>query len=305
MDFKTFIKAVGTGPKGNRDLSLDESCEAITQILENRPTQAQIGAFLIAWRTKLESQDELKGAIKALKKFMKFKKVNDSIELGYNFDGRTKNPYLFPLYENILNEFFKKNNDVQRLNFVVSGDLLQPTKKGISTKDIFTNFDKGQYVHYFDRVEYLQELSSLTTLRHEFGLRTAFNTVEKLLNPGLSDYGVCGVFHKPYVFKYIDMFEEYFKNITIIRGNEGDIEVFKDSKFWQKKENDIVEVEFFLKDYGINYDRTFENLTLEENLNILRNYDDDILKLAKFNVALYLLFAKRVSSLDEAWQRLN
>ena len=49
----------------------------------------------------------------------------------------------------------------------------------------------------------------------------------------------------------------------------------------------------------------FENITFEENLNILRNYDDEILNLAKFNVALYLLFASRVDSLDEAWQRLN
>lgn len=305
MDFKTFIKAVGTGPKGNRDLGIDEACEAVTQILENKPTQAQMGAFLIAWRTKLESQDEFKGAIKALKSFMKFKKVDDSIELGYNFDGRNNNPYLFPLYENILNNFFQKNKDVRRLNFVISGDLLQPTKKGITTKDIFKNFDEGQYLHYFDRVEYLNELSAITPLRHEFGLRTAFNTVEKALNPGLSEYAVVGAFHKPYVSKYIDMYEEYFKDITVIRGSEGDIEIFKDSKFWQKKDDQIVEVEFSLKDFGINYDRIFENLTLEENLNILRNYDDNILKLAKFNVALYLLFAKRVDSLDEAWQRLN
>ena len=165
MDFKTFIKAVGTGPKGNRDLSIDEACEAVTQILQNKPTQAQMGAFLIAWRTKLESQDEFKGAIKALKSFMKFKKIDDSIELGYNFDGRNNNPYLFPLYENILNNFFQKNKDVRRLNFVISGDLLQPTKKGITTKDIFKNFDEGQYLHYFDRVGYLNELSAITPLR--------------------------------------------------------------------------------------------------------------------------------------------
>lgn len=72
-----------------------------------------------------------------------------------------------------------------------------------------------------------------------------------------------------------------------------------------KKDDQIVEFEFCLKDYGVNYSKVFENITLEDNLNILKNYDDEILNLAKFNVALYLLFAKRVSSLDEAWQRLN
>ena len=108
MNFKTFIKAVGTGPKGNRDLSFDESFEAVSQILKQEPTQAQIGAFLIAWRVKLETNEEFKGAIKALKSFIKYKEVPDSLKLGYNFDGRDTNPYLFPLYEDILDNFFKK-----------------------------------------------------------------------------------------------------------------------------------------------------------------------------------------------------
>ena len=43
------------------------------------------------------------------------------------------------------------------------------------------------------------------------------------------------VIHKPYVSKYIDMYEEYFKDMTVIRGSEGDIEIFKDSKFGKKR----------------------------------------------------------------------
>lgn len=35
------------------------------------------------------------------------------------------------------------------------------------------------------------------------------------------------------------MFKDDFKSITVIRGNEGDVEVFKDSKFWQKKDGEI------------------------------------------------------------------
>ena len=60
-----------------------------------------------------------------------------------------------------------------------------------------------------------------------------------------------------------------------------------------------------MEDYGIVYDKEFENISLEEALTIVNNPDENILKLAKFNVALYLLFSKRVASLDEAWQRLN
>lgn len=305
MNFKRYIKAVGTGPKGNKDLSIEETADAIEQILLNKVTPAQVGAFLIGWRTKLESNDELKGCILALRKFMKFQKVEDSIELGYSFDGRCDNPFLFPLFGKILEEFYLKNSDVRKLNLVISGDFLQPAKVGLTTKEIFANIDASQYVHFFDRVEYLEELSNMTTLRHELGLRTAFNTVEKLLNPSQSEYGVTTAFHKPYVQKYLDIFAPYFKEVVVVKASEGSPEVFKDGKYWKMVEGNIIEESFSLKDYGIVYDKEFENISLEEALNIVKNPDKEILKLAKFNVALYLLFSKRVASLDEAWQRLN
>lgn len=305
MSFKRYIKAVGTGIKGNRDLSKEETFDAIEQILLNKATPAQSGAFLIGWRTKLETNEELSGAVEALRKYIKFTEVKDSIELGYSFDGRCENPFLFPLFENILDEFYKKNSDVRRLNLVISGDYLQPAKVGLTTKEIFANIDKGQYLHFFDRVEYLKELSDITPLRLELGLRTAFNTVEKLLNPSLSEYGVTTAFHKPYVQKYLEIFAPYFKEVIVLKGSEGSPEVLKDGKFWRMQEGSIIEENFSLKDFGINYSREFENISLEESLNIVKNPDDEIVKLAKFNVALYLLFAKRVSSLDEAWQRLN
>ncbi len=305
MSFKKYIKAVGTGPKGNKDLSIEETADAIEQILLNKATPAQVGAFLIAWRTKLETNDELKGTILALRKFMKFQKVEDSIELGYSFDGRCDNPFLFPLFGKILEDFYAKNSDIRKLNLVISGDYLQPAKVGLTTKEIFSNIDAGQYLHFFDRLEYLKQLSDLTPLRHELGLRTAFNTVEKLLNPSLSEYGVTTAFHKPYVQKYLDIFAPYFKEVVVVKASEGSPEVFKDGKYWKMLDGNIIEESFSLEKYGITYDKEFENISLEESLNIVKNPDENILKLAKFNVALYLLFSKRVASLDEAWQRLN
>ena len=305
MSFKKYIKAVGTGPKGNRDLTQEETQDAVEQILSNTVSQAQIGAFLIGWRTKLETNDELKGAVRALKKYMKYKKVENSLELGHSFDGRCDNPFLFPLFGKILEEFYAKNSDIRKLNLVISGDFLQPAKIGLTTKEIFTNIDASQYLHFFDRVKYLNELSNITPLRHELGLRTAFNTVEKLLNPALCEYGVTTAFHKPYVQKYLDIFAPYFKEVVVVKASEGSPEVFKDGKYWKMIDGNIIEESFCLKDYGIVYDKEFENISLEESLNIVRNPDENILKLAKFNVALYLLFSKRVVSLNEAWQRLN
>ncbi|MFA9373111.1 MAG: glycosyl transferase [Poseidonibacter sp.] len=305
MSFKKYIKAVGTGPKGNRELEENEVIDAIDLILQNKVTPAQIGAFLIGWRTKLESDNELKACVKALKKYVKTKKIENSLELGYSFDGRTNNPFLFPLYEDILQEFHKNNKDIKELNLVISGDLLQPAKVGITTKDMFDSLNIKSYVYFFNRVEYLKELSDITPLRHELGLRTVFNTVEKLLNPSLSEYGVTTAFHKPYVKKYLSMFKDYYKTILVVKASEGSPEVFKDGKYWKEVNGEIIEVPFSLKDFGITYDKTYENISLQEALEIVKNPSEEILKLAKFNIALYLVFANRVKTLEEAWERLN
>jgi len=305
MNFKKYIKAVGTGPKGNRELEEGEVIDAVTSILENKVTQSQIGAFLIGWRTKLETNEELIACVKSLKKYMKYEKVENSIELGYSFDGRTNNPFLFPLYENILKDFFEKNKDIKELNLVISGDFLQPAKNGITTKDIFNSLELKQYVYFFDRVKYLKELSDITPLRHELGLRTVFNTVEKLLNPGLSEYGVTTAFHKPYVKKYLAMFKEYYKEVLVVKASEGSPEVFKDGKYWKEVNGEIIEKSFSLKDFGISYDKTYENISLNEALEIIKKPDEELIKLAKFNIALYLVFANRVDTLAEAWKRLN
>ncbi|MFK2822728.1 glycosyl transferase [Arcobacter sp. YIC-80] len=305
MSFKKYIKAVGTGPKGNRELNEDEIVDAIKLILNRDVTDAQIGAFLVAWRTKFETIGELKGTVKALKSFMNPKKIEDSMELGYSFDGRVKNPFLFPLYDEILEKFYENNKDIRKLNLVISGDYVQPAKNGLTTKEIFENLDLGRFLFYFNRIEYLNKLSDLTTLRHELGLRTAFNTVEKLLNPGVSEYGVTTAFHKPYVQKYLDIFEDDFKEVIVVKASEGSPEVFKDGKFWKKTNDEIIETSFSLKDYGVLYKKEFDKITLNEALNIVKNPDDEIMQLAKFNIALYLVFANRVTSLSEAWERLN
>jgi len=305
MSFKKYIKAVGTGIKGNRELEKNEVIDAVCSMLENKVTQAQTGAFLIGWRTKLETNNELKACIKALKKYMKPTPIENSLELGYSFDGRTSNPFLFPLYENILKEFFEKNPEIRELKLVISTDQLQPAKKGIIAKDLQEHFEFGNYVHLLDRSKYLKILSDFTPLRHELGLRTVFNTVEKLLNPGNSEFAVTTAFHKPYVEKYLVMFKEYYKEVLVVKASEGCPEVFKDGKYWRQIDGEIVEEKFFLSDFGITYDKNYENITLEKALEIVKNPSDEILKLAKFNIALYLVFAQRVADLETAWALVN
>jgi len=130
MDFHKYVHAVGTGPKGNRDLSFEESEDMMRQILDQTIHGEQIAAFLLGWRLKPETTTEFRGAIATCDNYITHQKVENSIELGYPFDGKAKNPYIFPLVAKVLEE--------SGLNLVVIGDELTPAKGGITIKDICT-----------------------------------------------------------------------------------------------------------------------------------------------------------------------
>lgn len=304
MNFFKYIKAVGTGPKSNRDLTKEEITEAIQGILEQKCESEQAAAFLMLLRVKLESEIELNATLESFDKYIKKENIPESIELGFSYDGKTNQPYLFPLYGNILKEFFDKNKDIKPFEIVVSGDKLQPAKKGLTVKDIASNFTLLENIHFFDRANYFKELSDLTDLRLKLYMRTVFNTVEKLLNPANSKYAITSAFHKPYVEKYTKLFGSNYENLLIVKGNEGTPEVFDDFKYWYKKDGEIVEESIKINELGINYTDEYENITLEQNLEVLNNPSEEIIKLAKLNVAILLFTTNRVESISKAYEML-
>ena len=305
MNFFKYIKAVGTGPKSNRDLTKEEIVEAIQGILEQKCDSEQSAAFLMLLRVKLESDDELKGCLESFDKYVKRVDIPESIELGFSYDGKTEQPYLFPLYGKVLKEFFKKNKDIKPFDLIVSGDYPQPAKDGLTLKELIHEIDLEENIHFFNRLDYFKELSDLTHLRKQLYMRTIFNTVEKLLNPANSKYAITSAFHKPYVEKYNKLFGENYENLLVLKGSEGNPEVFKDFKYWITIEDEIVEKTIKLKDLNINYDTKYENITLEENIQLINNPNEELMKLVKLNVAILLFTSKRVESIEKAYEMLN
>lgn len=297
MDFHKYIHAVGTGPKGNRDLSFQESEDMMHQILDKNIHNEQIAAFLLGWRLKPETVEEFRGAIAACDSYITPKCVANSIELGYPFDGKANNPYIFPLVAKVLQE--------SGLNLVVIGDDMQPAKKGITIKDICTNIELDSNIHYFDRADFFKELHNLTDIRLRLGLRTGFNTIEKLPRVANSEYAITGVFHKPYVEKYVKIFSDRYKKFALIQGNEGTPELFSKGRLWIAKENQMEEFIIDPEFYGIHYKKSWDEITLQESLEQLINPSDEYLKLAKLNAAIYLFVTDKAESIDAGFDMLN
>lgn len=297
MSFYTYIHAVGTGKKINRDLTLEESKDMMDQMLSRKAFDEQISAFLLGWRLKPESTSEFMGAIEACEPYIKHKKIDNSIEIGYPFDGKVKNPYLVSLIAKEFKDFY--------LNIVVVGDDVTSQKDGTTIKDISSYIKNEENIYYFDRKEFFKEMSDLTSIRQKLGLRTGLNTIEKLCNVAYSDFGVTGVFHKPYVQKYVDIFADKYKRLAIIKGNEGTPEIFNKSRMWICEDKNIEEIIIDPARYGIKYERSQERITPQESLNLIQNPSDELLKLAMLNAAILLFVTDKAKDIDEAYEMIN
>ncbi len=297
MDFFKYIHAVGTGEKGNRDLTLQEAKDMMEQVLKQEVYPEQAAAFLLGWRLKPETTDEFRGVVEACDGFIKEMPVANSLELGYPFDGKANNPFIFPLVAKML-----ENSE---LHLVVTGDDLAPAKAGITLKEVATHIELGKNLHYFDRADFFKEMHDLTPLRMRLGLRTGLNTIEKLTKVAKSEYAITGVFHKPFVKKYIDAFADRYKRLALIQGNEGTPELFSKGRLWIADGSDVEEIIVDPEYYGVNYTKSWEKISLEESLEQINNPSDEFLKLARLNAAVYLFVAQKAKTIEEAYEKLN
>jgi anthranilate phosphoribosyltransferase len=295
-EFLPYLKTVGTGPKSNRDLTKDEMKIVMRSFLKKEVVPEQAAAFLLGWRVKGESLEEFAASIEVFDEFVKQEPLENSIEFGYPYDGKVKNPYIFPLVAKYLQSF--------NINMSLHGGLLQPAKGGITLKEICNNTAISENTYYFDRSEYFPELYEFSALRAKLGLRSSFNTIEKLLNITQSDTAIIGAFHKPFVEKYITLFKDRYKKLIIIKGNEGTPEIFSKCAITIVENNEVTEIKVDPKDFGISYEKSRDPLSLERSLELTHNPSDELLKLAKLNAAVIVFLTDRTSSIEEIYHTL-
>ena len=292
-EFLPYLKCVGTGPKRNRDLTKEEMKTVMRAFLKQEVIPEQVAAFMLGWRVKGESLDEFAASIEIFDEFVKHAPLENSVEFGYPYDGKVKNPYIFPLTAKYLQAY--------DLKLSLHGGLLQPAKDGTTVKEICDNTALPDNIHYYDRSKYFPELYEFSRIREKLGLRSSFNTIEKLLNITQSDTAIIGAFHKPFIDKYITLFKERYQKLIIIKGNEGTPEIFSKCSITIVENDDITEIKVDPREYGIEYKKSTQRISLEESLSLTENPSEEFIKLAKLNAAVILFLTNNSESIEEAY----
>ena len=286
--FAPFLKAFATGPKGNRDLTFKEAKEATSMILNQELPKELVGAFLMTWRVKEESIDEISAALEALKeRALPLDPLPNSIEIAMPMEGKKKNIPLLILVADYL-------KDTQ---FVITSSPKMKDKAPLSMLNLVEYFPKN--IHLVSRDNYLPQLEALHELRDNLQLRTVFNTLEKLHHPLQSKYAVIGAHHGPYFKKYEQIFSSQYQRMSIVQGDEGCGEIIKKSKIHIiEKGKKVEELLIDPKEFDIHFEKPTERLSLDQAKKEIFNPSRSILDLARLNAAIYCYTIDPASSIE-------
>jgi anthranilate phosphoribosyltransferase len=231
MDYKAIIKEVGRGAEGATDLTQEVSLELFEAMLNGHVPDLELGALLIAFRIKGESEAELLGFYHAMQQHLCLlrppaEKILPVVIPSYN--GARRNANLTPLLALLLARL--------GLKVLVHGVTQDPTR--VTSAEVFTelnvphaaNRSQAQAALDKDGMAFIPvatlspALERLLALRWRLGLRSSAHTLAKLADPFAGNcLRLIGVSHPEYLDRMANFFRDTHSHALLLRGTEGEV----------------------------------------------------------------------------------
>jgi anthranilate phosphoribosyltransferase len=229
-DAPAFIKEIGRGPKGSRDLSRADAERLFAAMLAREVSDLQLGALLVALRVKGESFDELDGFLAAAEASYPHLEVPAAgmpvVIPSYN--GARRLPNLVPLLALALAR--------SGIPVLVHGVASDPGR--VTTCEVFAALGiapardtaeagaqlAARRLAFIDIDTLAPALGRLIGLRRELGVRSSGHTLVKMLNPFRGPaLRLVSVTHPEYLVRMRDYFiRQPEASVLLLRGAEGE-----------------------------------------------------------------------------------
>lgn len=231
---QSFIKEVGRGKKGSKDLPLEQAKQAADLLMSGEASPAQTGAFLMAERMKSETVEELLAFVHAgRERSLSVKHTTQGVlDCAGAYDGRGKSFAATIPVAAVLASV--------GVPVVLHGSATLPPKYGVTLMDIVqalqapvdtTSEAAGNRLEqhrlaFLETESFCEPLQRLRPIRQELGVRTLLNTAEKFLNLAGADYAIAGVFHTSALEKAAELMVHLgYPKGMIVQGVDGSEDV--------------------------------------------------------------------------------
>ncbi|MGQ0809815.1 MAG: anthranilate phosphoribosyltransferase [Nitrospiraceae bacterium] len=254
------IAKIAKGQKTAKDLTWEETKLAMKSLIEGDATPAQVGAFLIAMRMKVESVTELAAFTATARQYVAPLAVPK--DLGF---------VDLPTYAGKQDTFHALVGAAvvaaaEGASILMHGYDGVPDRSGcaavLNALGIPIDLDQKQVADqlvkkgfaYLDIALYHPAVYRFLELRQELGLRNLFHPVARLLNPARALSQVIGLTHPPYFEKTVEVLRMLGSpRALVIRGVEGDPElsIVSATKILELRDERITPLTLAPKDFGL------------------------------------------------------
>jgi anthranilate phosphoribosyltransferase len=228
MTIASYLREIGRGAKGARSLGLVQADDLMGQLLDDRLTDLEIGAFAIAMRMKGESLDELIGFLQALDDRLLPLPSDRPVIAIASYNGARRLPNLVALLALLLARAGAR--------VLVHGPLHDPQR--VVTAQVFEALGMPPATSveavagawhergcvFVPTAVLSPALDRLLAVRRTIGLRNSGHTIAKMMQPvrGASCLRLMSHTHPEFGQLMADYAERTQGHIGLLRGTEGE-----------------------------------------------------------------------------------
>jgi anthranilate phosphoribosyltransferase len=232
MPIQDLLAKIAKGPKASKDLTWDECKQAMKALIEGEATPAQVGAFLIAMRFKMESVTELAALTAAARQYVLPLAVPKELALVDvpSYAGKQDTFHAI-----VAASIVAASAGAAVLMHGYDGIPGRPGSAGVlkalgipvDADPAFVAEEVGRKgFAYLDIGLYHPPLYRFLEMRQELGVRNVFHPIARLLNPARAAVQVVGLSHPPHFEKTAEALRILgCRRALVIRGVEGDPEL--------------------------------------------------------------------------------
>ncbi|MDC6383023.1 glycosyl transferase family protein [Pseudomonas graminis] len=231
--FAPFVRILGKGKRGARNMTRAEAREAMGMVLDEKVEDTQLGAFLMLLRHKEESPDELAGFTEAVRERLHAPELTVDIDWP-TYAGKKRH---LPWY--LLAAKCLAQNGVRVLmhggGAHTAGRLYSEQLLELLGIPLCRNWQavgealEQQNIAFFPLGDWAPQLQRMIDLRNTLGLRSPIHSLARILNPLGARCGLQSIFHPGYQGVHRDASSLLGDHAIVIKGDGGEVEINPDT----------------------------------------------------------------------------
>ncbi|MDH4652342.1 glycosyl transferase family protein [Pseudomonas sp. JS3066] len=231
--FAQFVRILGKGKRGARNMTREEACEAMGMLLDGNVEDTQLGAFLMLLRHKEENAEELAGFTEAFRQRNQAPRIEVDLDWP-SYAGKKRHLPWYLLAAKALAD--------SGIRIVLHGGGAHTAGRMYSEQlldllDIPLCRDWDQVAGALDERHlafiplgaWAPQLQRMIDLRNTLGLRSPIHSLARILNPLNARCGLQSIFHPGYQAEHREASRLLSDHAIVIKGEGGEIEVNPDT----------------------------------------------------------------------------